>query len=992
MPQKVDLSEVMAIGGDVCAREPIHCPAQIQHHGFLIGLDRHTLAPVTRSANLDSAFHPPPAVLTACASFDPDGPNERVVVATLPDLGEVEFHCFLGGSVIFVEFERVPPEVGPAAVPVILDEAMTRMLVIADLVELSAEVAATVRQVSGFERILVYRFDEDGSGDVVGESLVADWTQSLLGLRFPSSDIPAQARALYQRTRDRWVPMRDYQPVDLVPPVAGDGKPFDLSFSRYRSVSAIHRLYQKNIGVDGAMSVSILRDGRLWGLLIGHHRRPHVVGPSTRRQVVALAQSFAMRLDALLSVEERCAHERDMRTYSAMLRKLAGADDFLTALTEGTPNIVDLLPGCCGAAVVWDDDHGAVHVKTVGTTPPDGRIAALTQWIRSVGEAPVFATDCLSARYSDFSAYCDIASGVLASFFDDSRHPALLLFRPELIRSVAWAGKPEKVAGPDGVLNLPRHSFDRWVEIKRGHSQPWLGWELDIAATIATTVSEVIIRQMRRIHDLDAEVERFSQALNLSSTTLYHQDRDLRYIWVHNPHIGFATKVVGLTDPDLYPSELAEVLVAIKRRVMASGEGERVALPSRRDDSDAEWFDLSVEPLRGGDGQIAGVSCAAVKITQYIRTEAALRRSEALLREVQQIAHLGHYVYDFAQDRWESSPTLDSILGIGPDFVRDSAHGFLLAAPGTEAETKGLLERLATGVVDHFDMNFRIRRHDDGAERWVASIGHVECDPVGRPQRLIGSIHDVHDRIEAEQRLRDTHRELERSNAELKQFAYVASHDLRQPLRTITSFLGLLVRKLGPQVDGEVREFVDFVQAAARRMDRLIVDLLEYSKVGHDRVPPGPVNLEEVVGECLHALEAARAESGGGIAIVNFLPVVKGYRGELVRLFQNLIGNALKYRDPERRLDVEIGCARNADAWEVSISDNGIGIAAADYDRAFGVFQRLTGSDGYEGTGIGLSICKKIVEHHGGQIWIESEVGVGSRFRFTLPPVTEDRA
>jgi light-regulated signal transduction histidine kinase (bacteriophytochrome) len=1009
MVKDADLSEVMSRSDDVCAHEPIHLVGAIQPHGYLFGLDADDLSVVTRSANLDAlvplqpgaraADRLPAPLIEACRSVARDPMSERLVAVDFAPLGLTEFHCFRLGRVVFCEFEDPAgaiTEKDMASILLMAEDAESRIAAAADVETLSATAAAAIAAISGFERVMVYRFDAEGCGDVLGESLVPDWRQSFLGLRFPATDIPAQARALYRLTGDRWIPTCDYEPVPLVPKTDGQGAPFALSLSRYRSVSPVHRLYQRNIGVDGSMSISIMLDGRLWGLIIGHHRRPHRVAPAIRHRVSSVARAFSLRLDALSSRALRTEQERELGACSAILSKLAAADDFLPALTEGKPDILDLLPGCIGAAVVWDKDDQAAQVRTLGTTPPDRDVADLVAWIRRQGTESTFASDCLAAAYPAFARHEEIASGVLACLFDDPRHPALLLFRPEVVRSVSWAGKPEKLAGADGIPNLPRRSFDRWIEVKHGHSQPWLDWERSMAATVAATVNDVIVRQMRRISDLDQEVSRFAQALALGSTTLYRQDRDLRYVWIHNPQAGLGRKALGLTDWEVYEPELAARIVAIKQRVLQSGQGCREAVPSRLNDPMAEWFDLSVEPLLRDDGTVSGLSCAGIRITERKRAEDTLRRNEALLRDVQATARLGHYVYDFASDRWESSPVLDSILGIGPDFVRDCANGFNLAAGAMRAETEALVADLIDGKRDFFDLIFQICRHDDHRERWVASIGHVERDDDGRPIRLIGTIHDIHERVEAQNQLQLAHaaldrqtRELARSNAELEQFAYVASHDMRQPLRSIAGFLSLLDRRIGNQLQDADKELLDFAIDGARRMDRLILDLLEYSRLGHSDVAMAPVDLEGLLADCLHALEAARAEAQGEIRVLNRLPTVLGHPSELSRLFQNLIGNALKYRDPERRPNIAVGCRAVGEHWEFRVEDNGIGIAEKDYDRAFGVFQRLVGSDRYEGTGIGLSVCKKVVERHGGHIWIESRLGRGTIFRFTLPKAGE---
>jgi signal transduction histidine kinase len=238
---------------------------------------------------------------------------------------------------------------------------------------------------------------------------------------------------------------------------------------------------------------------------------------------------------------------------------------------------------------------------------------------------------------------------------------------------------------------------------------------------------------------------------------------------------------------------------------------------------------------------------------------------------------------------------------------------------------------------------------------------------------------------DANRMLEDQTRELTRANSELEQFAYVASHDLRQPLRMVSSYLSLIERRLGAALDDEAKTFIGFAIRGAKRMDQLILDLLDYSRTGRDSKPSEPVALGDAVSDSLQILTAAIADAGAEVVVPDTLPTVMGYRGELTRLFQNLIGNAVKYRAADRRSRVEISCHKAGGEWEIAVADNGIGIATDGLERAFGVFQRLVPADAYEGTGIGLSVCKKIVEHHGGRIWIESELGSGSVIRFTLP-------
>jgi signal transduction histidine kinase len=240
----------------------------------------------------------------------------------------------------------------------------------------------------------------------------------------------------------------------------------------------------------------------------------------------------------------------------------------------------------------------------------------------------------------------------------------------------------------------------------------------------------------------------------------------------------------------------------------------------------------------------------------------------------------------------------------------------------------------------------------------------------------------------AEQALRLRNIELTRSNDDLESFAYVASHDLREPIRNIINYATLLERRIADRLSADERDDLVFVREGARRMNQLILDLLEFSRIGRPGDEAGPVSLREVLDVARDNLRVLIAEKGATLDIPVDLPTVVGRSSELVSLFQNLIGNALKYSAPERPPRVAIGCQRLKDGWQIAIADNGIGIPAGHgyEDRIFKIFQRLHRRDAYGGgTGIGLAICRRIVERMGGRIWVESAEGKGSTFFLTLP-------
>jgi len=272
-------------------------------------------------------------------------------------------------------------------------------------------------------------------------------------------------------------------------------------------------------------------------------------------------------------------------------------------------------------------------------------------------------------------------------------------------------------------------------------------------------------------------------------------------------------------------------------------------------------------------------------------------------------------------------------------------------------------------------------RHRGGREFPVA-LKVMPLPSQGEPEFTL-SILDLSERMRAEEELRTYTNRLKQSNADLEQFAYVASHDLQEPLRAVTGFCQLLELDYGHRLDEEGQGYIAKAVAGTERMRRLISDLLDYSRVTRHGVEFEPHDLTRVAMEARDLWERRLREAGGAIDI-DPLPTLRIDRGQMVRVFQNLFSNAIKYRGaapPQIRVSV----AERAEDWQITVRDNGIGIAPEFHQRIFVIFQRLHTRTEHEGTGIGLAICHRIVQRHGGQIWVESEAGEGSGFHFTVP-------
>lgn len=368
-----------------------------------------------------------------------------------------------------------------------------------------------------------------------------------------------------------------------------------------------------------------------------------------------------------------------------------------------------------------------------------------------------------------------------------------------------------------------------------------------------------------------------------------------------------------------------------------------------------------------------------LEITDRKRAEGALRQSEERYRALVMATSQVVWTTD-ANGLVIDSPSWRAFTGQSPDQVKGWGWMDALHPDDRERVSARWSEAVRTQTI--YETEYRIRRRD-GEFLDVSTRGVPVLRADGSVREWIGICTDSTARKQTEEALIQRTRELERSNAELQQFAYVASHDLQEPLRVVANFTQLLAERYASQLDDDAREFIAFAVGGAVRMQQLIQDLLAYSRVGTQGRVLEPVDCNEALGRAVSNLRISVAESG---ALVSHdeLPVIQADATQLVQLFQNLIGNGIKFRgaNPPR---VHISVVRKGDDWIFSVRDNGIGIEPQYAERIFALFQRLHRPEEFSGTGIGLTICKKIVERHGGKIRVESEPGHGSTFFFSIP-------
>jgi PAS domain S-box-containing protein len=447
---------------------------------------------------------------------------------------------------------------------------------------------------------------------------------------------------------------------------------------------------------------------------------------------------------------------------------------------------------------------------------------------------------------------------------------------------------------------------------------------------------------------------------------------------------GATESSTGLTRLELVGSDFSDYFTdPVKARagyqhVFRAGSVRDYPLELRHRDGHVTSVLYNASVYRDASGAVIGVFAAARDITAQQRAQEAIRRANAYNRSL-------------------IEASLDPLVTIGADGkITDVNAATELSTGHTRHELVGsdfsdyfTDPKKARAGYQHVFREGSVRdyplelRHRDGRVTSVLYNASVYRDESGMVIGVFAAARDITERRRAEDEIQRFTDELRRSNQELERFAYVASHDLQEPLRTVSSFSQLLARRYRTKLDQDADEFIEFIVNGAARMQTLINDLLAFSRVGTRGRPFAAVACETILATALANLEAATTESGS-VVTHDPLPQVVGDESQLVQLLQNLIGNAIKFRRPDVPSRIHVTAIRRPDGWQFSVCDNGVGIEARYFERIFIIFQRLHERAAYPGTGIGLAICKKIVERHGGRMWVESQPGRGSTFYFTL--------
>jgi light-regulated signal transduction histidine kinase (bacteriophytochrome) len=525
-----------AIDLNSCEREPIHLLGAIQPIGFLLATSPEWC--IRRvSANVAQFLGRQPETLLGEALPDiiarealheiggrlhllrgPDALERLFGIRLLEDGPPYDLAVHMADGQVVIEAEPSDLEDGLEAATTVRS-MIIRLQQAPDFDALCREAVRQIRGLTGFSRVMLYRFHHDGTGEVIAES-AGSFVDSFLGLRFPASDIPKQARLLYERNWLRLIGDAGAEPVAILPQRDAEGQPLDLSLSVLRSVSPTHIEYLRNMGVVASMSISILRKGKLWGLIACHHSEPLRVPFERRTAAELFAQVLSLQLESrereLDLAREAAAnkvHNRLMASLGAMRPGNRSLADFLEILGEVLP---------CDGIGLWSANGTALR----GHAPGTEEFAALVRFLNRAASGTIYATHRLGEVHEPARAYPDRAAGLLAIPLSRGPRDYLVFFRRQVSHSVTWAGDPNKPAlpGTDGLRLSPRKSFAAWHQTVQGHSAPWTDSDMQMAERLRVTLLEVVL-QLADLAEQERRVSRERQEILIAE--LNHRVRNI---------------------------------------------------------------------------------------------------------------------------------------------------------------------------------------------------------------------------------------------------------------------------------------------------------------------------------------------------------------------------------------------------------------------------------------------------------------------------------
>jgi PAS domain S-box-containing protein len=691
---------------------------------------------------------------------------------------------------------------------------------------------------------------------------------------------------------------------------------------------------------------------------------------------------FSLALAVLILLLNSVLDYRNTKQLNDLSKAIVHSESVLDSLDKLLLSMVDAETGERGFLLTGDERYLAPYFEALSAV--HGELEAVKRSLRN--------DELQQARYSN------LEKEIYAKLSELRRTAELRRTDPDAARRIVLTGEGKKlmdsVRAQIGAMREQDHallrsrleqsalSYSRAV--KSGLGSSMVGFVL-IAAFVYFWWRDTLARQ-RNAAVLQEQREWFRTTLSSIGDAVIAADSNGTVQFMN--HV--AQKLTGCPEKEALGKPLDEVFQVIgdKKRqrienlissILNSGtvtaSANHVSLITRN--REERIISDSGAPIRDAQGNTKGIVLVFRDVTDEMKANQTFRRLASIVESSDDAIYA--VGLDLTILTWNSGA--ERIFGYRASEVIGRNISILIPRDMPD-EATGILGRISRGErISHYET---VRLRKDGSQVYISISISPLTDEDGNVTCFSALARDITDRKMAEQALQSTADELDRSNKELEQFAYIASHDLQEPLRTIAGYLQLLSERYKGQIDEKADKYITYAVDGAERMSTIIRDLLSYSRVGTRGEAFQPVSSEEALEFALRNLRSASEQSGASITH-DPLPVVNADKTQLAQLFQNLIGNAIKYRSPDRPPKIHVSAHQEDGFWTFEVEDNGIGFEQQYEDKMFRIFQRLHSRGKYPGTGIGLAICKRIIDRHGGRIWATGDPGRGAKFYFTIP-------